>query len=81
MVKTGSSYCSQSELPLTFGLGPDGRVAKLDIAWPSGRQESIAWPPLGRTLTIAEGSGLIDSPHPAPNRRAAATAHPDRPRP
>jgi len=29
MVRTGSSYCSQSEMPLTFGLGQNETVASL----------------------------------------------------
>ena len=37
MVKTGSSYCSQSELPLTFGLGAAGEVAGIRVTWPGGR--------------------------------------------
>src|SRR6185436_15556210 len=31
VVKTGSSYCSQSELPLTFGLGPAAVPAKVEV--------------------------------------------------
>jgi enediyne biosynthesis protein E4 len=45
MVKTGSSYLSQSELPLTFGLGKpeDGKTVSLEIVWPSGhRHQSVA---------------------------------------
>ena len=37
LVKTGSSYCSQSELPLTFGLGDATRVNEIRVRWPSGR--------------------------------------------
>jgi hypothetical protein len=37
MVKTGSSYLSQSELTLTFGLGQQERVSRLVIDWPSGQ--------------------------------------------
>ena len=39
MVKTGSSYLSQSELPVTFGVGKRDRVDRVVIAWPSGRTE------------------------------------------
>src|SRR5208282_5560272 len=44
MVRDGSSYLSQSELPLTFGLGKPGTVrsVRIQIVWPSGRKESIA---------------------------------------
>jgi hypothetical protein len=39
MVKTGSSYLSQSELALTVGLGRRERADRVEIAWPSGRNE------------------------------------------
>src|SRR5438552_13179920 len=37
-VRSGSSYCSQSDLALTFGLGGDPQVTALEIEWPSGAQ-------------------------------------------
>ncbi|HEY1342538.1 MAG TPA: CRTAC1 family protein [Bryobacteraceae bacterium] len=39
MVKTGSSYLSQSELALTFGLGKREKADTIEIEWPSGRKE------------------------------------------
>jgi hypothetical protein len=36
MVKTGSSYLSQSELAVTFGLGRRPKADRVVIAWPSG---------------------------------------------
>jgi hypothetical protein len=39
MVKSGSSYLSQSELPLTFGLGRQDTVERATIEWPSGIKE------------------------------------------
>ena len=39
MVKSGSSYLSQSELPLTFGLGKRDTADRLIIEWPSGKTE------------------------------------------
>jgi hypothetical protein len=41
MVKTGSSYLSQSELPLTFGLGQRDKIDRVQIEWPSGAQEEF----------------------------------------
>jgi enediyne biosynthesis protein E4 len=38
-VKTGSSYLSQSELPLTFGLGRRDKADRIVIEWPSSRVE------------------------------------------
>ena len=38
-VKSGSSYLSQSELPVTFGLGKRDQIDRVVISWPSGRTE------------------------------------------
>jgi enediyne biosynthesis protein E4 len=38
-VRTGSSYLSQSELPLTFGIEPGEQLDRLEIFWPSGRRD------------------------------------------
>ncbi|MGQ4808232.1 Cell division coordinator CpoB [Candidatus Entotheonellaceae bacterium PAL068K] len=35
LVRTGGSYLSHSETPLTFGLG-DERIVRLEVVWPSG---------------------------------------------
>ena len=35
-VRAGSSYLSQSELPLTFGVGKADRIDRLTVEWPSG---------------------------------------------
>jgi hypothetical protein len=40
-VKTGSSYLSQSELTLTFGLGARDSAQRLAIEWPSGLQQEF----------------------------------------
>ena len=60
MVKTGSSYLSQSELPLTFGLGASG--APRD-AWKSrGRaegRESRACTSANEMITVEEGRGIV----------------------
>jgi enediyne biosynthesis protein E4 len=60
MVKSGSSYLSQSELPLTFGLGkPDpNRLATLDIVWPSGRKETVTGIHPNQFPTVIEGKGI-----------------------
>jgi enediyne biosynthesis protein E4 len=60
MVRTGSSYCSQSELPLTFGLGaPEAGVTlTIEIAWPGGQKETIANVTPNQSITIQEGKGI-----------------------
>lgn len=58
MVHSGSSYLSQSEMALTFGLGADPRVIALEIEWPSGEKQRIANPPINRKLLVTEGKGM-----------------------
>ena len=41
-VKTGSSYLSQSELTLTFGLGLRESAARVVIEWPSGSVQEFS---------------------------------------
>jgi hypothetical protein len=59
MVKTGSSYLSQSELPLTFGLGTADKVTKMEVKWPDGRSETLAGVEANVALTIEEGKGIV----------------------
>lgn len=59
MVKTGSSYLSQSELPLTFGLGKDDLVERVVIEWPSGRSEDYKNLSARQAYECVEGRGII----------------------
>jgi hypothetical protein len=63
MVKTGSSYLSQSELPLTFGLGKAGTESsvRLEIVWPSGQKDLIADAKPNKFITVREGKGIISA--------------------
>jgi hypothetical protein len=63
IVKGGSSYLSQSELPLTFGLGKPGinKIVRMQIVWPSGRKDSIVDPKPNQFVTIQEGKGIISA--------------------
>jgi hypothetical protein len=60
VVKTGSSYCSQSELPVTFGLGKTdpARGMTLEIAWPSGQTDIIQEVKPNQSITVQEGKGI-----------------------
>ena len=60
-VKTGSSYCSQSELPVTFGLGSAAKVASIEITWPNGKVETLPGVSANQTVTVQEGKGIIRS--------------------
>jgi hypothetical protein len=61
IVKTGSSYASQSELPLTFGLGRAVGVDRIRVAWPSGRLDVIGALPANQVVTIKEGMGIAQA--------------------
>ena len=54
MVKTGSSYLSQSELTLTFGLGRRDVADRVVIEWPSGRTDEFKSLTKGR-YALVEG--------------------------
>jgi hypothetical protein len=58
IVKSGSSYLSQSELPLTFGVGTRDRVDRVVIAWPSGRTEEFKNLASGKAYDCVEGKGI-----------------------
>ncbi len=57
MVKSGSSYLSQSELPLTFGLGNQDTVDRAVVEWPSGVKETLTGIKSGRYIWV-EGQGI-----------------------
>jgi hypothetical protein len=59
MVRSGSSYCSQSDLALTFGLGKDTSVSAIEIEWPSGQKDTIANVSANQFLLVEEGKGIV----------------------
>jgi hypothetical protein len=86
MVKTGSSYLSQSELVLTFGLGKpeDDKILSLEITWPSGQRQSMGDIKPNQFLTVQEGKGIVASqpimfvlqPQASPSPSASVAASP-----
>ena len=58
VVKGGSSYLSQSELPVTFGLAKQDRIERIVIDWPSGRTEEYKDLQAGRGYVCTEGKGI-----------------------
>jgi hypothetical protein len=57
-VRSGSSYASQSELTLTFGLGRDRVVSAVEVIWPSGTIQKFADLAPNRMITIDEAGGI-----------------------
>jgi hypothetical protein len=58
LVKSGSSYLSQSELPVTFGLGKRDRIDRLLIQWPNGRTEEYKDLAADRAYECVEARGI-----------------------
>jgi len=58
MVRGGSSYLSQSELPVTFGMGKEDHVDRMVIEWPSGHSEEFKNLSAGKTYECTESSGM-----------------------
>jgi hypothetical protein len=59
MLRSGSSYLSQSELVLTFGLGVQAKADTIEIQWPSGQVDKLSNINAGQTITVQEGKGAI----------------------
>jgi hypothetical protein len=60
-VHSGSSYCSQSELTLTFGLGQETEVSSVEINWPSGQHDTLKNLKANNSYTIEEGGKIISA--------------------
>ena len=59
LVRSGSSYCSQSELPATFGLGGMASAGPLEVRWPSGVTDVVPSVSAGERLVVEEGRGAV----------------------
>jgi hypothetical protein len=58
MVRSGSSYLSQSELPVTFGVGRQDQIEKVVIDWPSGRSEEHPRLQAAKAYQVVETKGI-----------------------
>jgi enediyne biosynthesis protein E4 len=57
-VRSGSSYNSNSDMRVHFGLGSAKKVDSLQIRWPSGLVERFENLPVDSIQTLKEGSGV-----------------------
>ncbi len=81
VVRTGSSYASQSELPLVFGLGKpeEGLMLTVEVVWPGGQRETVANVKPNQSIVIQEGKGVATAapivfvPVPTPSPSASPT--------
>ena len=59
LVHTGSSYGSQSDIALTFGLGPHHKAESIEVVWPSGQIDRIGEVVANQVVFVKEGEGLL----------------------
>ncbi len=59
VVRSGSSYASQSDLALVFGLGQDPVVTSIEVTWPSGTKQKFANVPANQFIIIDESRGIL----------------------
>jgi hypothetical protein len=60
LVRSGSSYLSQSELPVTFGIGKQDQIEKITIDWPSGKTEEYPKLKAGKAYQLTESKGITE---------------------
>jgi hypothetical protein len=60
-VMSGSSYYSQNDFRLHFGLGRASKVDTLEIAWPSGAKETFRNLPVNQLFVVQETKGIVSS--------------------
>ena len=59
-VKAGSSYLSQNDRRIHFGLGREERIDQLEIQWPSGMMDIVRDIEANQILTVREGEGIVE---------------------
>jgi enediyne biosynthesis protein E4 len=57
-VRSGSSYISQNDLRVHFGLGPADKVEAVQVRWPSGLVEHFDHLAVDTIHTLKEGTGI-----------------------
>jgi hypothetical protein len=59
VVRSGSSYASQSDLALVFGLAQDPVVTSIEVVWPSGTKQRFSNVAANHFITIDETRGIL----------------------
>ena len=58
VVRSGSSYLSQSELPVMFGVGKQDVIDRVVVDWPSGQSQEHQKLKTGKAYQIIENKGI-----------------------
>ncbi len=60
-VQSGSSYLSQNDLRLHFGLGASKTIDRIEVRWPTGKTDVFSALAAGRIYTVVENAGIKSS--------------------
>jgi hypothetical protein len=60
-VMSGSSYYSQNDFRLHFGLGRAGKADSVEVTWPSGAKESFTNLSANQLYVLQETKGIVSS--------------------
>jgi enediyne biosynthesis protein E4 len=63
-VRSGSSYSSNNDMRLHFGLGHATSVASIEVRWPNGNDEVFPGVAVDQMISLKEGSGRPSSQQP-----------------
>ncbi|MGH8248239.1 MAG: CRTAC1 family protein, partial [Gammaproteobacteria bacterium] len=63
-VMSGSSYYSQNDLRLHFGLGASKKAERVEIRWPSGLKEELENVSANQWIVVQEGKGIVKKSQP-----------------
>jgi len=63
-VRSGSSYISNSDMRVHFGLGKADKIEWVEIRWPSALTERFSNLPVNQIHTLEEGKGVAVEPDP-----------------
>jgi hypothetical protein len=58
-VRSGSSYASESDRALTFGLGADKTVTSVEIEWPGGSTQKLTNIAANQGIVVEQGKGIV----------------------
>jgi len=61
VVRSGSSYLSQSEFPVTFGVGKQDEIEKVVVDWPSGRTGDFPKLKSAKSYQLDETKGITST--------------------
>ncbi len=56
-MRSGSSYISNSDMRVHFGLASANKIGTIELRWPSGLVERFHNSPIDHIVTLKEGTG------------------------